>query len=711
MKRVDLLKRVRGGFEGTGADSALVETALGFFEQWIVDPEKSSYKAQLLDQVARGSWDALLDAFYQVIPFGTGGRRGAVGIGPNRINGDTIRSSVQGHAQHLLNITPKPSVVIAWDVRQFLDSRGVYNDALPNPLFGKTSRDFAEEAATVYAANGVRVYMLQRGSTRWISTPELSFAIRFCGATGGLNVSASHNHPDDNGAKIYNACGGQEVPPVDEHLVKAVEKVEKIEDTPWEDAVESGLVCDLPDGLHDAYVSLNVELSREPTARSARILFTPLHGTGDSNVGDVLRAAGFHVDLEPTQSNPDGSFPTVPFAAPNPEVVQSMQRAISTADTFGADLVMACDPDADRLGLAAKTEHGWRSFSGNEIATLVVHAMLRGGARVGKSGRMPIVIRTEVTSSVVTRLAEARGARVVDHLLVGFKYIGEAIRHLDERGSFVGLEGVADDFLVGVEESHGVLVTPHIRDKDAAGAALVLAELASVEKDNGRDLLMTLGSIWDEVGPTANTLTSTVMRGAAGRALIDSIQASLRSDPPKSVAGRVVVGFTDHQSPDGPHGAIKSGTDKASRNVLALKLEGGARLIVRPSGTEPKTKVYAEVSGAPGADQESLSREAKSLAHGFVQEMLRRVGVELPSWSLSLSELLPVEKKVEFVAVTMPRIIEKAASGELTLTALADEVSYLGRDALGLVSDGLITWARNNTGEEASSGLLALLES
>ena len=201
MANVDLLERVRTGFMGTGAEAALVEKAVTFLEQWIGDDDKSHYFPQLHDQIDRCQWDALLDAFYQVIPFGTGGRRGAVGIGPNRINGHTIRSSVQGHAQHLCSISREPCVVIAWDVRQFLDTRGVYNKELPNPLIGRTSRDFAESAATVYAANGVRVFMLERGSKRWISTPELSFAIRFCGATGGLNVSASHNHPDDNGAK------------------------------------------------------------------------------------------------------------------------------------------------------------------------------------------------------------------------------------------------------------------------------------------------------------------------------------------------------------------------------------------------------------------------------------------------------------------------------------------------------------------------------
>jgi len=710
MPSSDFLERVHAGFVGTGAELELVERSLSFFEQWINDADKSEYMAQLYDQVERCQWDALLDAFYQVIPFGTGGRRGAVGIGPNRINNDTIRSSVQGHAQHLLSLSSSPSVVIAWDVRQFMDSRGVYNSELPNPLLGMTSRDFAEAAATVYAANGVRVYMLERGSDRWISTPELSFAIRFCRATGGLNVSASHNHPDDNGAKIYNSCGGQEVPPVDEQLVKAVEKVEKIEDMAWQEAIETGMICDLPSGLHEAYVSLNVSVSREPSSRSARVLFTPLHGTGDSNVGDVLRAAGFHVDLEPTQSNPDGAFPTVPFAAPNPEVVQSMHRAISTAQKLGSDLVMACDPDADRLGLAARTNQGWRSFTGNEIATLVVHAMLRGGVGAAHADRPPIVIRTEVTSSVVSRLAKARGARVVDHLLVGFKYIGEAIRHLDELGSFAGLDGCAEDFLVGVEESHGVLVTPHIRDKDAAGAALILAELASIEKEAGRDLYMTLCNIWNEVGPTANTLTSTVMRGAAGRALIDSIQASLRANPPAKIGGREVIEFIDHQSPEGPHGPIKSGTDMASRNVLALELAGGARLIVRPSGTEPKTKVYAEVSGSPGDDSDRLTVEAKGLADEFVLEMLGRVGIELPPWSLSLSELLSVEKKQEFVAVTMPRILEKASSDNLNFGSLEKELSYLGRDALGLVSGGLKRWATENIGSAGSAELIELLD-
>ena len=656
---------------------------------WLEDPATESDRGQLRFLLESGRLDDLVDAFYQVIPFGTGGRRGAVGIGPNRINPQTVCSSVQGHCQYLEKRFPGEtlSVVIAYDVRVFRDSRGVYDPTQPCSVLGLSSRDFAEMAAEVYAGNGVQVYLLSSERDTWVSTPELSFAIRELRAKGGLNLSASHNPPDDNGAKVYNHHGGQEIPPYDEQLVEEVERVSKIHRLSLAEALRTGQVLDLPESLHEAYIAHNLSLSTS-ASRTAKIVFTPLHGTADTSVGDVLRRAGFDVIVEPEQVRADGAFPTVPFGAPNPEVPESMDRAVALAQSCGADLVMSCDPDADRLGVVVRTSEGWRPLSGNEIAVLVTEAALRSPRANSRS----LVIRTEVTSSLVSRIAAAHGARVVDHLLVGFKYIGDGIRALEEEGCFAGVHGQASDFLVGVEESHGVLVTDGVRDKDAAGGALLLAEMASEEKDRGRSLVDCLEEIWRTHGQVANVLVSTVMRGAAGRHRIEAIQASLRESPPTSIGGFAVVSSRDHQDPDGVHGPIRSGTDRSSRNVLSYTLENEARVIVRPSGTEPKTKVYAEMTAVGEVDPSGLSSACSTLAKQFVRDMLLRVGVELPVWTQEMSGLLAVEHRVDFAERVFPELLQRLEQGQDGEDWLKDQIEGYGRDAVRLVAPGVRAW-------------------
>ncbi|MEC7239974.1 MAG: phospho-sugar mutase [Myxococcota bacterium] len=670
---------------------------------WLSDPVTAADLGQLCYLLDKGCLDDLVDAFYQVIPFGTGGRRGAVGIGPNRINPQTVCSSVQGHCQYLAKRFPDEplSVVIAYDVRVFRDARGVYDSAQPCSVRGLSSRDFAEMAAEVYAGNGVEVYLLSQERDTWVSTPELSFAIRELGAKGGLNLSASHNPPDDNGAKVYNHHGGQEIPPYDEHLVEEVEQVEAIRRLSLSEALAIGRVRDLPEELHDAYVAHNLSLS-SGGSRTAKIVFTPLHGTADTSVGDVLRAAGFDVTVEPEQVRPDGAFPTVPFGAPNPEVPESMDRALALGQAQGADLVMSCDPDADRLGVVVRTSAGWRPLSGNEIAILVTEAALRSPRCHARS----IVMRTEVTSSLVSRLAEARGVRVVDHLLVGFKYIGDGIRALDEQGAFAGVEGGASDFLVGVEESHGVLVTAGVRDKDAAGGALLLAEMASEEKGLDRTLMDCLEDIWSTHGQVANVLVSTVMRGAAGRQQIEAIQRSLREHPPASIGGLKVLSCRDHQDPEGIHGPIRSGTDRSSRDVLSYSLEGQARVIVRPSGTEPKTKVYAEMVGNSASPSPELAEACSRLAKHFVRDMLRRVGIELPAWTQEMSGLLSVEHRVDFAQRVFPELLQRLEEKREVEKWLEGQIESYGRDAIRLVGPGVRAWVAEQNAEH--TGLEAL---
>lgn len=697
-----MIEAVRAGFATLTMREEVKASALQHLERWLGE-EYAAYHPVIHSLIADGRWDLLLDSFYQVLPFGTGGRRGPVGVGPNRFNPWTLAASVQGHAAWLRGrFGDRPfHVVLAYDVRRYRDANNIYPPGVPNPCLGLSSRDFAEIAAGVYAANGVSTTLLPPGSDTYVSTPELSFAIRHLGADGGLNISASHNPPDDNGGKFYNRLGGQEVPPDDEAMADEVARVTAIRAISYAEARRDGFVRDYLPEVHDAYVATNLATSAKPDARTAHVVFTGLHGTGDTTVVEVLRAAGFRVDIEPTQAPHDGSFPEVPFRTPNPEVRQSMDRAVRLAADLGADLVMACDPDADRIGLVARRGNEWRFFNGNEIAALVAAFRL-----AYTSSRNPLVLKTEVTSELVSRVARSGGAHVVGHLMVGFKYIGDALRQLDETGRFADFTGSLDDFVVGVEESHGVLVTPAIRDKDAAGAALALAEYASVLARDGKTLLDALEELWTKVGYVHNELVSTVMRGAAGKARIDRIQASIRAEPPMAIDGLAVTAFHDRADPAGPLGPIRSGTDAASRDVLVFQLGDEARLLLRPSGTEPKNKIYVEYvgrAGAPLATEIPRARtRARELAVAFTQEMLRRVGLDLPTWALQVSDLVAIEQKMHFAASLMPALVARLGDGvparDPSLQAWIDaELAPYGKDPRGLVAPAVAAWCAHAT--------------
>ena len=477
-----LLEKVRRGAADIGVDRAVAEAAVVAMERWLTSRTFRSYQPQIRALVEHARWSVLVDSFYRMLPFGTGGRRGRVGVGPNRFNPYTLGVSVQGHASFLRQRFGEGAhtVVVACDVREFHDLRGELVPGVPTPVLGMTSRDFAHIAAEVYTAAGFSIVLPPEGEA--LSTPELSFAIRHLGAVGGLQVSASHNHPDDNGGKLYTSTGGQEVPPRDQEVADEVARVEWIDRMSLDRARASGLVSTLSDDVVDAYQQAVLASGTDPSARRGRIVFTNLHGTGRRTVYRVLKRAGFQVELEPTQAEPDGRFPAVPFLAPNPEVPRSLSAAVAHAEKVGADIVMGCDPDADRIGLMVRERASdpgatdpvrWRFVTGNEIAALVTHQALR--LRTG-GGPAPIIIQTEVTSRLVRRVAELHGARVVDDLLVGFKYIGEAMDQMADSGELRDWDDAPlSVFAAGVEESHGVLVTPDVRDKDAAGAALLQA--------------------------------------------------------------------------------------------------------------------------------------------------------------------------------------------------------------------------------------------
>jgi phosphoglucomutase/phosphomannomutase len=726
------------GFDALTVADHFKQAAQENLTRWLEDPLFTPYRPQLEWLIDQQRWSALLDRFYRMLPFGTGGRRGPVGIGVNRFNAWTLALSVQGHISYLRERFPgqPSSVVIAYDVRIFDDLRGLYNPNLPLPLRGMTSRDFAKVAAGVYTANGVQVWMLPEAAMTYMSTPELSFAIRYLKATSGLNISASHNHPDDNGGKFYNERGGQEVPPNDEAMVRQVEQVEQVEMPDFATAKATGLISWIDPEVHEAYVSLNVEQSLLPNKRQARVVFTPLHGTADTSVGAVLQRAGFQVETVAEQATHDGTFPAVPYRAPNPEVPESMQLGIEQARTCAADLVMSCDPDADRIGICSRTPDGdYQFLTGNEIAVLIAHYKLDQLQRLGHLPAHPLVIKTEVTTELLRPIAEQYGGNLIGDLLVGFKYHGNVLAQLEQHGRFQhakmpAFDGSLDDFVIGVEESHGILVTPEIRDKDAAGAAILLAELAAIQHAQGLTLLDYLDDIYRRYGYYANVLTSMVMTGAEGLTQIQTIQDTMRQQPPQQVAGYRVTEVIDHWDEHGLHGPFLSETDRASRNMLSFRLDNGARAIIRPSGTEPKNKIYIEVPSAPigpeGA-RESLAQQktqteavARDIADDFTRQMLAIIDVHLPDYALRVSGLVPLDKRIEFAERFMPNLethLQAIHQGNTTpeqVSAWIDtSLASYGKDARGLVRDAVSAYVqaeRQHAGNRERVETLNILE-
>lgn len=713
--------------------------------KWLEDERLEAYRPYIAHLVESGNRTGLLDAFWRVMPFGTGGRRGPVGAGPNRINPYTISLSVQGHCDYLKNVVGmdgEMSVVVAFDVRKFCDLRGVY-EGVDGLLDGLSSRDLAKECARTYAANGVVAYVvgpledepgIEACTDKYISTPELSFLIRELKAAGGLNISASHNHPDDNGGKFYNFHGGQEIPPDDEALLNVVENVKDIKTISYLEAREKNLIRFVPEELHAKYLDLNKEMC--PTqSRTAKVAFTPLCGTGDTTVVQALTALGFEVLTVPDQSIYDGSFSSVPFRIPNPEVPQSMGKLNDLAAKSGCDIAFATDPDADRLGVTVPDENGDFVFlNGNEIGVVLVEALLASKRKAGTLTESSIFVNTAVTSSLQREIAKRYGCQVVGDLMVGFKYMGDVLKHLEEKGQFPPngkvegedyVRGTLKDFVLADEESHGYLLTPKIRDKDACGPAVFLAGLASEIKDEGGSIIGMLRNIYRLYGYFRNELRFLVMEGITGLNRIKQIQDRLRANPPSEIAGMKVVKSIDYHKVGGP---LKSSTDEASRNVLSYELETetgpNMRITVRPSGTEPKTKIYIEVPSGTGLEGTLEAADADALAsvtdqaldevvaktnarstrvgNEFIKyclgpEILGDVYSSVPEESLLVSDLVPVDQKITLILDIFPTLMSKLESGKSS-----DEISSwldrslkpFGEDPRGLIETASKAWLK-----------------
>lgn len=556
----------------------LVEAAATRIDQWLTDDQFLSFRDELNALVDEGNINELNDAFYQVIPFGTGGRRGKMGVGTNRINAYTIAVSAQGFAEYLIAHFGKEEVqergiVVTYDVRH-------------------NSPEFARVAAEVFGANGIRVLFFEGAR----STPQISFMVRHTKAVGGAMISASHNPPADNGIKIYWETGGQVLPPHDGKIIETVNAVQEIQQGNFDELKEAGTIEMQDDTADQAYYEAVGELSLSDH-RDVSIVFTPMHGVATTSFLPVLRHVGFSgiVELE-SQMTPDGDFTNVPDATPNPEVPTSLVPAIEKATAVGADLVLAADPDADRIGVVSR-----KSFDGNEFQFLngnQIGALLLDYITQEKTYEHGVVVKTVVTTDLITAIAQANGLEVITDLPVGFKYIGDAI---EERMA-------GKTFVFGAEESHGYLFGDYARDKDGAIAALLISEFAAKLKQEGKTLFQQLEEIQKKYGYYRELLQAVFYHGMDGMEKMTGIMAQLRSALPTEIAGAPVFEVLDQHKKvvlDGQTGEKIRDYVGFPNNALVFYVnkERSARVVVRPSGTEPKIKFYAAV-GAPVGDEE-----------------------------------------------------------------------------------------------------------
>ncbi|MFO0936278.1 MAG: phospho-sugar mutase [Gemmataceae bacterium] len=636
---------IRQGFSTITAPNELKVKAVENVNTWLTHADFAAYQPQIEKLIADQKWSILLDSFYQIMPFGTGGRRGSVGIGPNRMNLWTLGASVQGHCEYLKQRFPGVSplqVVLAFDVRQFEDKKKIYDPSLPNPVLHMTSREFCQYACGVYAANGIHAHILPPDSKRYVPTPELSFTIRYLKANGGLNMTASHNPPDDNGSKFYDERGAQPVAPEDQLMSEFVDQVTTIRHLPWAEAVKSGKVHFLDEAPHAAYIELCKRQSLLPAPKKdeLRVVYTPLHGVGGFCAGETLEACGFHYIPVPEQMTPDGQFPNV-TKTPNPEVPECMDRAERVAKEKQADLVLATDPDADRIGgMACTSADGkgdYRFLTGQEICGILTHFKLSQLARTGSLPPNPVVISTEVTTGMVCRIARHFGVQLVGNLLVGFKYHADVLRQLEEFGRYEDITGTPNDLVIATEESHGIMAMPQVRDKDSAAAVLLLAEAALQMKREGRTLVDYLDDLSRQFGYFKNGLENLIMTGIEGKQDMARMIDRLRSHPPKSIGGMTVKQFEDLQDESGRMGPFKGDTDRAARNFLIFRLEGEqgiqGKVCLRPSGTEPKAKAYLEVCTAPRPA--TMTDDVWNALRAKVDQLLTAIGKEFLSIAMA----------------------------------------------------------------------------
>ena len=679
-----IIKDIEQGFEVLDVDQKYKDQALENIKIWLINEDFSEYRDQLLKIIEEKKWDYLLDSFYQVIPFGTGGRRGEVGVGPNRINPWTIKASAQGHAQYLIKNHGKEAikkgVVFAFDVREFTGNKNIDN-SIESPIKKLDSAKLAHVAAEVYSANKIKVYIFEDIRT----TPELSFAIRYLKAIAGAMFSASHNPPDHNGKKVYDQFGGQLIPPDDENLVNEVtQNVSEIITIPFSTALKQQLIIKIGKEVDNAYINAANKVSLS-TERDVKIAYTPLHGCGESSVYKSLKQLGFDIELDPNTKNPSGRFENVTFNIPNPEVVQSFDTVVGFADEISADIILNSDPDADRIGMGVKHKGSWNFINGNEIASIITaYAVNKRKSDLSGQGT---VIKTTVTTNLMERICTKNNLNLIGDLLIGFKYIGDEMNKLEKAGQI-------DNFLLGAEESHGYIAGNYVRDKDAVTAAIWLSELAAELKKENKTLVDFLDEVYSNYGYFNNYLTEIRLLGATGQDKIKKIMSGLRDHPPKSFERFIVKEHEDCRN----RKPIVSETDKSAKNILIFYLEPiddfeTIKVTFRPSGTEPKAKMYFEIGTKPVEliHLEEIKEKTKNLLNELEKSVMKTayklIDVDFPDRGFLLFWQLPLDDKLKYFEIEPEIIALKDIEQSQRREKLDELLKFLGSDPILKIDD------------------------
>jgi phosphoglucomutase len=565
-----------------------------FYTQWL---ERATEDPDLIGELRaiEGDTDAIDDRFYKDLEFGTGGLRGVIGAGTNRMNVYTVRRATQGLANYLNARYSSPAVAISHDSRNKSDL-------------------FARECARVLAANGIRAHLVAELQP----TPVLSYAVRALRCQGGIMVTASHNPAKYNGYKCYGVDGCQMTDKNAGEVFAEIQKVDLFDGVriaDYDSAVREGMITLIPDSLYEDYLGEVLRQSINPgicKGAGLRVVYTPLNGAGNKLVRKALQRIGVeHVAVVKEQEQPDGNFPTCPY--PNPEFREALTLALALAEQERPDLVLATDPDSDRVGIAVREQGEYRLMSGNETGILLLNYILCCRKATGTLPALPVAVKTIVTSEMVSRIAEKYGCEL-RNVLTGFKYIGEQILSLEEAGE-------EDRYVFGFEESYGYLAGTYVRDKDAVVASMLICEMAAYYRREGKSLADVMNALYQEFGYYQNTTLNYTFEGAAGMEQMQGIMAALRENPPVSFAGRRVMRMADYllsvdrDLTTGEENAITLPTS----NVLSYFLEGGASVIVRPSGTEPKLKAYltsvGETPAAAGQVTEQLQKEMDGIVN------------------------------------------------------------------------------------------------
>lgn len=539
--------------------------------------------------------DEIVEAFYRNLEFGTGGLRGIMGAGTNRINKYTVGMATQGYANYLKKAFPQEGISIA-----------IAHDSRNN------SRQFAEITAHVMAANGIKVYLFE--SLR--PTPELSFAIRHLGCKGGVVCTASHNPKEYNGYKAYWNDGGQLVPPHDKQVIAEVDKIASVDEVKWSGGEE--LIEIIGRSVDEAYWEMAKGLSVYPDIiakqHDLKIVYTPIHGTGIMLVPELLKRYGFtNVTIVEAQSKPDGNFPTVVY--PNPEESEAMSIGLKKAEELNADILLGTDPDADRVGIAVKDHKGkWVLLNGNQTATLAFNYLIEARKAKGIATDHDMVVKTIVTTDMINRIAADNEVTCYD-VLTGFKWIAELIKEKEGQ----------EDYIIGGEESYGLLVGSQLRDKDAVSAVAILCEMAAYEKNKGRSLYEKLIDLYVQYGYYKEKLISITRKGMRGQEEIAEMMESYRKNTPKQINGSKVVRLLDYELRKGrnPETGEQWDITLPKSNVLQFLLEDGSKISARPSGTEPKIKFYFSVHDklSDANEFDSVSADLDARIQNIIQDL------------------------------------------------------------------------------------------